>query len=91
MRRLLTLCLVLAFIAGCATKNASTTAPGSEGTAGAESEGEIKDIGSFRLSDPEGPKVVDQELESIPTEVNPLVEKWITYFKGVVVLIWKDI
>lgn len=84
MKRLLTLCLVLAFVAGCAHKNASKTTPGSgsEGAAGTEPEGEIKDIGSFRLSDPEGPKVVDQELEAIPTEVNPLVEKWITYFQG---------
>ncbi|WP_374078686.1 LysM peptidoglycan-binding domain-containing protein [Bdellovibrio bacteriovorus] len=79
MRRLFTLSLVLAFLAGCAHKNVSTTAGGSEGT---NAETEIKDIGSFRLSDPEGPKVVDQELESIPTEVNPLVEKWIAYFQG---------
>jgi len=44
---------------------------------------EVKDnVPSFRLSDPEGPKVVDQELEQIPTEINPLVEKWITYFQG---------
>ncbi|MBV2168976.1 MAG: LysM peptidoglycan-binding domain-containing protein [Bdellovibrio sp.] len=79
MRRLLTLSLVLAFLAGCAHKNNSTSAGGSEG---ANSEAEMKDISSFRLSDPEGPKVVDQELESIPTEVNPLVEKWIAYFQG---------
>ncbi|WP_374029874.1 LysM peptidoglycan-binding domain-containing protein [Bdellovibrio bacteriovorus] len=79
MRRLLTLSLVLAFLAGCAHKNVSTE---TEGSVGANGEAEIKDIGSFRLSDPEGPKVVDQELESIPTEVNPLVEKWIAYFQG---------
>ncbi len=79
MRRLLTLSLVLAFLAGCAHKNTSTSAGGSEG---ANSDAEMKDISSFRLSDPEGPKVVDQELESIPTEVNPLVEKWIAYFQG---------
>ena len=40
------------------------------------------DIESFHLSDPEGPKVVDEELENIPSEVNPLVEKWIAYFQG---------
>ncbi|KYG64563.1 LysM peptidoglycan-binding domain-containing protein [Bdellovibrio bacteriovorus] len=80
MRRLLTLSLVLAFVAGCAHKGSNT---GNGGAAGTQSgDGEIKDIGSFRLSDPEGPKVVDQELESIPTEVNPLVEKWIAYFQG---------
>ncbi|MGZ3783978.1 MAG: LysM peptidoglycan-binding domain-containing protein [Bdellovibrio sp.] len=83
MKRLLTLCLVLAFLAGCAHKEMSTTAAGSEKTAEVEKPvEEVKDISSFRLSDPEGPKVLDQELESIPTEVNPLVEKWIAYFQG---------
>lgn len=79
MRRLLTLSLVLAFLAGCAHNGANPNAKGAEGT---NSETEMKDIGSFRISDPEGPKVVDQELESIPTEINPLVEKWIAYFQG---------
>lgn len=78
--RLCTWSLVLALLAGCAHNNVSTTA--GNGSEGANAETEIKDIGSFRLSDPEGPKVVDQELESIPTEVNPLVEKWIAYFQG---------
>lgn len=78
MRRLLTLSLVLAFLAGCAHKDLGTNA----GQSATNSAGDLKDIGSFRLSDPEGPKVVDQELESIPTEVNPLVEKWIAYFQG---------
>ncbi len=39
-------------------------------------------VPSFRVSDPEGPKVVDEELEAIPTEVNASVQKWITYFQG---------
>ncbi len=39
-------------------------------------------VPSFRVSDPEGPKVTDEELEQIPTEINPLVEKWVSYFKG---------
>ncbi len=42
----------------------------------------LKEVDSFRLTDPEGPKVVDEELEQIPTEINPLVEKWIAYFQG---------
>lgn len=78
MRRLLTLSVILAVLAGCAHKDLGKTT----NAADAGEEVEIKDISSFRLSDPEGPKVVDQELESIPTEVNPLVEKWITYFQG---------
>jgi len=40
------------------------------------------DIPSFRLSDPEAPQVVDDELERIPTDINPMVEKWIAYFQG---------
>lgn len=42
----------------------------------------LKDIESFHLADPEGPKVVAEEFETIPTEVNPSVEKWINYFQG---------
>lgn len=71
--------VTLALVSGCAHKDlgkATTT------TGTAEADVEMKDISSFRLTDPEGPKVVDQELEAIPTEVNPLVEKWITYFQG---------
>lgn len=84
MRKLFTLFLVLAFLASCAHKDVSNPIaenPENSENSNAE-EAEIKDISSFRLSDPEGPKVVDQELESIPTEVNPLVEKWIGYFQG---------
>ena len=78
MKRLLTLCVALSFVAGCAHKDVTGTGSGSK----ADGSSDKKDIGSFRLSDPEGPKVVDQELEQIPTEVNPLVEKWIAYFQG---------
>jgi len=75
--------LMIGLMAGCAHKDLGKTANGNANpTADGEPQVEIKDISSFRLSDPEGPKVVDQELESIPTEVNPLVEKWITYFQG---------
>jgi membrane-bound lytic murein transglycosylase D len=79
MKRLLTLCVALAVVAGCAHKDVNGTAQGDNG---ADGSADKKDISSFRLSDPEGPKVVDQELEQIPTEVNPLVEKWIAYFQG---------
>lgn len=77
MTRLFTFIAILAVLAGCAHKDMGKTT-----TTENSNEVEIKDISSFRLSDPEGPKVLDQELESIPTEVNPLVEKWITYFQG---------
>lgn len=41
-----------------------------------------KDLPKFHLDEPEGPKVQAEEFVSIPTEVNPLVEKWINYFQG---------
>jgi membrane-bound lytic murein transglycosylase D len=74
------------FLSSCATgKNSAGTAKTQSnvgiGGSGSGSEG-IKEVESFHLSDPEGPKVVDEELENIPSEVNPLVEKWIDYFKG---------
>lgn len=80
MRKLWTVSILVTMTIGCAHNNnlgnsSSTSVPTSE-------TGELRDIGSFRLSDPEGPKVVDQELDSIPTEINPSVEKWITYFQG---------
>jgi membrane-bound lytic murein transglycosylase D len=42
----------------------------------------LRDVESFRVTDPEGPKVTDEELEEIPTEINPLVNKWVDYFQG---------
>ncbi len=42
----------------------------------------VHEVQSFRANEPEGPKVVVEELEQIPTEINPLVEKWINYFQG---------
>lgn len=83
MTRLFAASLILALVAGCAHKDGGNSGTRTSGSgASATSESDLKDIASFRLSDPEGPKVVDQELESIPTEVNPLVEKWIAYFQG---------
>lgn len=91
MHKYLSLTLVLLFLGACAQRS---VAPSDSTKAGAAAEnnkaadvasgsGEVmKDLDSFRLSDAEGPKVVDEELETIPTEENPLVEKWITYFQG---------
>lgn len=41
-----------------------------------------QDIASFRVKEYESSSTVTEEFESIPTEVNPLVEKWINYFQG---------
>lgn len=80
MRNYITLTLVLALLSACAHNPSSPdkAAPGSTVAA----DGTPKDLESFRLKDAEGPQVVDQELETIPTEVNPLVEQWIGYFQG---------
>lgn len=40
------------------------------------------EIEVFRVTDPEPPAVVDAELDKIPIEMNPLVERWIQYFQG---------
>ncbi|MCE3009054.1 MAG: LysM peptidoglycan-binding domain-containing protein [Proteobacteria bacterium] len=39
-------------------------------------------ITSYRASEPNPPQVVNEELETIPVEMNPLVEKWVNYFQG---------
>lgn len=43
---------------------------------------ELKEIQSFRMSDPEPPQVSSQELDTIPIEINASVEKWLNYFQG---------
>lgn len=79
MNKLWTVSLLVTMTLGCAHNRSEST-----WSEAAKDEGSstLRDIGSFRLSDPEGPKVVDQELESIPTEINPSVEKWLAYFQG---------
>lgn len=81
MRKYITLTLVLALVSACAHRS---TTPETTPTAATDSNNAaaVKDLESFRLKDAEGPQVVDQELETIPTEVNPQVEQWINYFKG---------
>lgn len=64
------------FALGCAHRSPSAQNP----QAGAG--GSVREVESFQLSDPEPPQVVDQELDSIPTEMNPLVEQWVRYFQG---------
>jgi len=78
--RLLLVCLTL-IVFGCAHTEKSSTS-GSTSSATPTAAEPMKDLESFHLSDPEGPQVVVEELNSIPTEVNPLVEKWVNYFQG---------
>lgn len=72
-------------LSGCAHAPQRSDAQGNAPSSGDESVMPIvtlHDVDSFRVTDPEPAKVVDQELESIPTEMNPLVDKWISYFQG---------
>jgi membrane-bound lytic murein transglycosylase D len=78
--------LFFLFFAGCAHQP-SRTGAGPDGTQLQDTDPEapqvtLREVESFRLSDPEGPKVVAEELEQIPTEMNPLVQKWLDYFQG---------
>jgi membrane-bound lytic murein transglycosylase D len=41
-----------------------------------------EEVQSFRVTDPVPPKVLDNELESIPTEINEKVDQWVKYFQG---------
>jgi membrane-bound lytic murein transglycosylase D len=41
-----------------------------------------KEVESFRVTDAEATPVVDQELETIPTDYNDRVQQWLNYFQG---------
>jgi len=71
------LMLLLALLAGCAHRQTDSR---NQGTVTAD--GQLKDVESFRLTDPEPPQIVDQELESIPSEMNERVQQWVSYFQG---------
>lgn len=83
-RALLFSCMLAA---GCAHKNS----PSDSGSTNERNEsshsadGAVQDpITSFQISEDyvKETKNEDAELEAIPVEVNPLVEKWLTYFQG---------
>lgn len=83
MQKFIKITLVLAFVSACAHRTTPPSAPDPAAVkAGLVEPAPLKDLESFRVKDAEGPQIVDQELESIPTEINPLVEQWISYFKG---------
>lgn len=74
--RFLSLTLVgLLFLSACAHKAPPAEPPVTAAPA-------VKDLQSFHLSESEAPKVTDDELDNIPTEVNSMVDKWIVYFEG---------
>jgi len=58
-----------------------------KGTESASPKNEVGDgseesLSSFRLSQAQGIDESEPEFESIPSDENPLVEKWLTYFQG---------
>lgn len=73
-------------ISSCAHKNSSNAPETNKGTTAAKgstsSSSDLKEMPSFHLNDPQAPEIVDRELEFIPTEVNPMVDKWVDYFQG---------
>jgi membrane-bound lytic murein transglycosylase D len=83
---------VLIFQSGCATrgsipaKAAASEGQAENGTAPIASSGDAPvtdDITQFKIDeDAKETQAQDTELEQIPVEINPLVEKWINYFQG---------
>lgn len=72
------LCLLLGSCAHKQVGGADAVNTGAAASGSVPSEPE-----SFRVGDEKkGPQVVDEELQVIPTEINPSVEKWIAYFQG---------
>ncbi len=88
MTKYISLTLVLSLLGACAVRptepnSAIPGTPSNPAAPNTTSSGKPgKDINSFRLADDNVPKIVDEELETIPTDINPLVEKWIAYFQG---------
>lgn len=78
------LLLMLALVVqGCAHQRTNDTSADYDVEQDAETPMvKLQEVKSFHANDPEPPKVYNSELDSIPVEINPLVEKWIAYFQG---------
>lgn len=75
MRSVVLLTLVSSFVfVGCSTRG---TRPENVQNTPA-----VRDLRSFHLNNQGAPQAADPELNTIPTEVNPMVEKWVNYFQG---------
>lgn len=67
------------------SKNTNATSPTAENASADKSTSatdDKKDLQSFHLNEDTAQQSPVAELETIPSEVNPLVDKWITYFQG---------
>jgi membrane-bound lytic murein transglycosylase D len=77
--------LIAALVSGCAHSGGRSDSSGNALQPGEQilvTPGTPTEIQSFRVTDPEAPKVTDTELDSIPTEVNEKVDQWVRYFQG---------
>lgn len=76
VRKIFAFILVLSATAGCANLRTQKNNDSDQAIS------KVKEVESFRVSDPEAPELVDQELEVIPDDINPQVMKWLAYFQG---------
>ena len=76
----LKLVVILLLIAGCAHQGTNLARTG--GQAIENNDKLAKSTDHFQAGEADPPALHDPELEKIPEEVNPLVEKWVAYFQG---------
>jgi membrane-bound lytic murein transglycosylase D len=81
-KKLLVLSVMMFLLSNCVHKPINTEQELAEGDKIQVPLAQPEEVESFRVTDPEPPKVVDEELEKIPTEVNAKVEQWLNYFQG---------
>lgn len=82
VRSLLSVALLALALSACAHKGTQNSRSGFDESVEANPVVKLREVESFRVTDPEGPQVKATELDQIPTEMNPLVEKWVNYFQG---------
>jgi hypothetical protein len=75
---------LLFFLVSCAQKPVSSVQVNQKLNSENSSLAEVvePEIASFKLSEDQANTEGDEELDHIPTEVNPKVDMWINYFSG---------
>jgi membrane-bound lytic murein transglycosylase D len=79
----------LTWLAGCASTGSKPASGSATATIGPNGEvipaggvTPLREVESYRVTDPEPPRVADEELDRIPVEINEKVEQWLRYFQG---------
>lgn len=79
----------LTWLAGCASTGSKPATGSATATIGPNGEvipaggvTTLREVESYRVTDPEPPRVADEELDRIPVEINEKVEQWLRYFQG---------